>query len=125
MNKERPVLQDLIKENMSTVELFQNQTLRPVIKMQHDLLVSAFKNYIAKRKIDFSSLTAQKQRSKTKAVFVKDINYKNLTLGMIIGAFSADEFAHYGANPSEYNKRVIQIVVQRMQDSLAEVLQEK
>jgi hypothetical protein len=122
MNKERPVLQDLIKENMSAVELFQNQTLRPVIKMQHDLLVSAFKNYIAKRKIDFLSLTAQKQRSKTKAVFVKDINYKNLTLGMIIGAFSADEFSYYGANPSEYNKRIIQIVVQRMQDSLAEVL---
>lgn len=122
MNKERPVLQDLIKENMSAVELFQNQTLRPIIKMQHDLLISAFKNYIAKRKIDFLSLTAQKQRSKTKAIFVKDINYKNLTLGMIIGSFSADEFAHYSTTPSEYNKRIIQIVIQRMQDSLAEIV---
>jgi hypothetical protein len=122
MNKERPILQDLIKENMSAVELFQNQTLRPIIKMQHDLLISAFKNYIAKRKIDFLSLTAQKQRSKTKAIFVKDINYKNLTLGMIIGSFSADEFAHYSTTPSEYNKRIIQIVIQRMQDSLAEIM---
>jgi hypothetical protein len=122
MNKERPILQDLIKENMSAVELFQNQTLRPIIKMQHDLLISAFKNYIAKRKIDFLSLTAQKQRSKTKAIFVKDINYKNLTLGMIIGSFSADEFAHYSTTPSEYNKRIIQIVIQRMQDSLAEIV---
>ncbi|EAR12171.1 glyoxalase family protein [Polaribacter irgensii 23-P] len=122
MNKERPILQDLIKENMSAVELFQNQTLRPIIKMQHDLLISAFKNYIAKRKIDFLSLTAQKQRSKTKAIFVKDINYKNLTLGMIIGSFSADEFAHYSTTSSEYNKRIIQIVIQRMQDSLAEIV---
>jgi len=117
MNKERPVLQDLIKENMSALELFQNQTLRPVIKMQHGLLISAFKNYIAKRKMDLSTLTVQKQRSKTKA-----INYKNLTLGMIIGAFTADEFAHYSTNPSEYNKRIIQIVIQRMQDSLTAVL---
>ncbi len=46
MNKERPVLQDLIKDNMSVIELFQNQTLRPVIKMQHDLLIASFKNYI-------------------------------------------------------------------------------
>ncbi|MEJ6673915.1 MAG: glyoxalase [Polaribacter sp.] len=122
MNKERPVLQDLIKENMSALELFQNQTLRPVIKMQHGLLISAFKNYIAKRKMDLSTLTVQKQRSKTKAIFVKDINYKNLTLGMIIGAFTADEFAHYSTNPSEYNKRIIQIVIQRMQDSLTAVL---
>jgi hypothetical protein len=121
MNKERPVLQDIIKDNMSSVELFQNESLRPVIKMQHDLLISAFKNYIAKRKIDLASLTIQKQRSKTKAIFVKDINYKNLTLGMIIGAFSAEEFDHYIDNSSEYNKRIIQIIIQRMQDSLAEV----
>lgn len=122
MNKERPVLEDLIKDNMSALELFQNQTLRPVIKMQHDLLIASFNTYKAKRKIDFSSLTDQKKRSKTKAVFVKDINYKNLTLGFIIGAFSLEEFAYYSLNASELNKRIIQIVIQRVQDSLSEII---
>ncbi|WP_392347460.1 glyoxalase [uncultured Polaribacter sp.] len=122
MNKERPVLEDLIKDNMSVLELFQNQTLRPVIKMQHDLLIASFNAYKAKRKIDFSSLTDQKKRSKTKAVFVKDINYKNLNLGFIIGAFSIEEFAYYSLNASELNKRIIQIVIQRVQDSLTEII---
>ena len=122
MNKERPVLEDLIKDNMSALELFQNQTLRPVIKMQHDLLIASFNTYKAKRKIDFSSLTDQKKRSKTKAVFVNDINYKNLTLGFIIGAFSLEEFAYYSLNASELNKRIIQIVIQRVQDSLTEII---
>jgi len=122
MNKERPVLEDLIKDNMSALELFQNQTLRPVIKMQHDLLIASFNTYKAKRKIDFSSLTDQKKRSKTKAVFVKYINYKNLTLGFIIGAFSLEEFAYYSLNTSELNKRIIQIVIQRVQDSLSEII---
>ena len=122
MNKERPVLEDLIKDNMSALELFQNQTLRPVIKMQHDLLIASFNTYKAKRKIDFSSLTDQKKRSKSKAVFVKDINYKNLTLGFIIGAFSLEEFAYYSLNTSELNKRIIQIVIQRVQDSLPEIV---
>ena len=122
MNKERPVLEDLIKDNMSALELFQNQTLRPVIKMQHDLLIASFNAYKAKRKIDFSSLTDQKKRSKTKAVFVKDINYKNLMLGFIIGAFSLEEFAYYSLNASELNKRIIQIVIQRVQDSLTEII---
>ena len=122
MNKERPVLEDLIKDNMSALELFQNQTLRPVIKMQHDLLIASFNTYKAKRKIDFSSLTDQKKRSKTKAVFVKDINYKNLMLGFIIGAFSLEEFAYYSLNASELNKRIIQIVIQRVQDSLSEII---
>ena len=122
MNKERPVLEDLIKDNMSALELFQNQTLRPVIKMQHDLLIASFNTYKAKRKIDFSSLTDQKKRSKTKSVFVKDINHKNLTLGFIIGAFSLEEFAYYSLNASELNKRIIQIVIQRVQDSLPEII---
>ena len=77
MNKERPVLENLIKEHMSAIELFQNQTLRPVIKMQHDLLIASFSNYIQKRKLDFSSLTDSKKRTKIRAVFVKDIHYKN------------------------------------------------
>lgn len=53
MNKERPVLEDLIKDNMSALELFQNKTLRPVIKMQHDLLIASFNTYKAKGKLIF------------------------------------------------------------------------
>ena len=102
--------------------MLQKQTLRLVIKIQHDLLIASFNTYKAKRKIDFSSLTDQKKRSKTKAVFVKDINYKNLTLGFIIGAFSLEEFAYYSLNASELNKRIIQIVIQRVQDSLTEII---
>jgi predicted histidine transporter YuiF (NhaC family) len=122
MNRERPIIEDLIKENMSALELFQNQTLRPVIKMQHTLLIAAFNSYKLKRKIDFSSLTAQKKRSKIKAVFVKDINHKNQTIGIIVGAFSLEEYAYYSLNASELNKRIIQIVIQRIQDSLAEIV---
>ncbi|MFT5257359.1 MAG: putative histidine transporter YuiF (NhaC family) [Polaribacter sp.] len=122
MNRERPVIEDLIKENMSALELFQNQTLRPVIKMQHTLLIAAFNSYKLKRKIDFSSLTEQKKRSKIKAVFIKDINHKNQTIGIIVGAFSLEEYAYYSLNASELNKRIIQIVIQRTQDSLAEIV---
>ena len=122
MNKERPVLQNLIKDNMSAIELFQNQTLRPIIKMQHNLLIASFKNYIQIRKIDFSSLTVQKKRSKISTVFVKDINYKNRILGVIIGHFTMDEFQYYCLNSSELNKRILKIVAQRVQDSLVEDL---
>jgi len=122
MNKERPVLENLIKEHMSAIELFQNQTLRPVIKMQHDLLIASFSNYIQKRKLDFSSLTDSKKRSKISAVFVKDIHYKNFTLGSIIGHISLEEYQYYCFNSSELNKRILKIVAQRVQDSLEQVL---
>ncbi len=122
MNKERPILENLVKDNMSAIELFQNQTLRPIIKMQHELLIASFNNYLQQRKIDFLSLTSQKKRSKIRAVFVKDIPYKKFTLGIIIGHFSTEEYQYYCFNSSELNKRIIQIVVQRIQDSLEQVL---
>ena len=122
MNKERPVLENLIKEHMSAIELFQNQTLRPVIKMQHDLLIASFSNYIQKRNIDFSSLTDSKKRSKISAVFGKDIHYKNFILGIVVGHFSTEEYQYYRFNSSELNKRILQIVVQRVQDSLEQII---
>ena len=122
MNKERPVLENLIKEHMSAIELFQNQTLRPVIKMQHDLLIASFSNYIQKRKLDFSSLTDSKKRSKISAVFGKDIHYKNFILGIVVGHFSTEEYQYYRFNSSELNKRILQIVVQRVQDSLEQII---
>lgn len=107
---------------MSAIELFQNQTLRPIIKMQHNLLIGSFKNYIQIRKIDFLSLTVQKKRSKIGAVYLKDINYKNRILGLIMGHFTMAEFQYYCLNSSELNKRILKIVAQRVQDSLVEDL---
>jgi hypothetical protein len=122
MNKERPILENLVKDNMSAIELFQNQTLRPIIKMQHELLIASFNNYLQQRKIDFLSFTSQKKRSKIKAVFVKDITYKKFTLGLIIGHFSIEEYQYYCFNSSELNKRILQIIVQRIQDSLEQII---
>lgn len=121
MNKIRPVLENLLKENMSEAEVFQNKTLRPVIKMQHSLLIVSFKNYLLKRKIDFTLLTDQKKRGRIKGVFTKDINYKNFTIGVIVGSFSLEEFEFYKLNSSEINRRILQIITQRVQDSMLEL----
>ena len=52
-DKLRPVLKNLINSNTSDLERFQNEVLRPIIKMQNNLLVAFFNNYIRNRKIEF------------------------------------------------------------------------
>ena len=42
------ILSARIYPNMSTDEYFQNKVLRPVIKLQNELLLEVFKNYIKK-----------------------------------------------------------------------------
>lgn len=120
MNKERPELGNLVNKNTTEVEKFQNEVLRPIIKMQHHLLISFFENYIKKRKIDFTSLSEEKKKNKIKSIFDKDINFKNLILGLIAGHFSVDEYLYYTQNSSEFNKRVLQIIIQRLQNSISD-----
>ena len=119
--KERPILPDLVNSGTSELEKFQNEVMRPIIKMQHNLLIESFKNYLQKRKIDFQTLSEQKKRSRVSSIFKTDNNYKNITLGLIIGHFSLEEFTFCIANSTEINKRILQIISQRIKDSIAEI----
>jgi len=119
--KERPILLDLVNEGTSEMEKFQNEVIRPIIKMQHNLLISFFKNYLQKRKVDFSVFPEKKKRSKISSVFKTDNNYKNITLGFVLGQFSMDEYKFYADYSSEINKRILQIIQQRIKDSISEL----
>lgn len=121
MNKERPELVHLVNKDTTDVEKFQNEVLRPIIKMQHDLLIVFFENYLQKRKIDFKALSEERKKIKIKSIFEKDIHVKNLILGIVIGYFSVDEYLFYSQSSAEFNKRILQIIIQRLQDSLLEI----
>jgi hypothetical protein len=122
MTKERPILPGLINDGTTVIEQFQNTTLRPLIKMQHALLIASFSAYLKKRKIDFVALSEQKKRSKVSSIFKTDSNHKNITLGFIIGHFSTNEFEFYINNTSEVNKRILQIISQRIKDSILDIV---
>ena len=117
-NKLRPVLKTLINSNTSDLERFQNEVLRPIIKMQNNLLVALFKNYIRNRKIEFNKLKAEVQENKINSILTKDINFKNILIGSIIGHLNKNEIEIYLKSKSELNKRIIQMVKQRLQDNL-------
>jgi hypothetical protein len=103
---------------MSDFELFQNKTIRPIIKMQHELLIVFLEKYLQKRKIDLSILSIEKKKLKIKSILEKDIQFRNMILGSILGHFSLEEYQSYSTTASEMNKRIIQITIQRFQDSL-------
>jgi len=107
-----------ITENMSDDERFQNETLRPVIKLQNELLLFAFQNYIVKRKNVFYELTSQKRRDYISSSIQKDIKFRNSLEGIIIGQFTVEEYKSYIKISSELNKRMLSMVIKRIQDQI-------
>ncbi|QHI35194.1 hypothetical protein IMCC3317_05400 [Kordia antarctica] len=115
--KARPQLsQKLISENMSTDERFQNATLRPVIKLQSPLLIAAFRNYIKKHKSVFHGLSLEKRLLYIENAIQKDMKFRNSVKGMIIGQFTLEEYHLYIENSSSLNKRMMNIVTERLKD---------
>ena len=103
-----------IYDGMSADEEFQNKTLRPIIKMQHSLLIAVFKNYIAKRKNVFFELSLEKQLDYIEHAIQKDLKFRNSLKGMIIGQFTVEEYEIYITNSSALNKRMMTIVKERL-----------
>ncbi|MGB0982018.1 MAG: glyoxalase [Winogradskyella sp.] len=111
----RPEISALkINETMSADELFQNKTLRPIIKLQHNLLIAVFKNYIALRKNVFYNLTLEKQLAYIDNAITKDIKFRNSVKGLIMGQFTVEEYARYTTNASAINKRIMSIIKERL-----------
>jgi len=107
-----------IYKSMSNDEAFQNKTLRPIIKMQNDLFIAVFKNYISKRKNVFYELTLQKQMAYIVNAIHKDMKFRNSLKGMVIGQFTIEEYELYIINSSALNKRMMNIVKERLLSSI-------
>ena len=120
---ERPILSNLIKEGTLDIEKFQNEVIRPIIKMQHSLLIALFQDYIKQRKIDFINLKKEKQVERINTILTKDTNFKSIILGGVIGHFSLNELNFFFQNSSEFKKRIIQIVKHRLQDNQQVILE--
>ena len=119
MDKVRPNLPSSLTEGeLKEEELFQNMVLRPVIKMQHDLLILRVKSYFSSKKVVFHLMDTSKRTTAIESAFQNDLALKKEIQGMIIGQLTQDEFKLYLNWERSVNKRIVQMVRNRMLDSL-------
>ncbi len=108
----------IITQQSSLEEAFQNRTLRPILKLQNDLFIQVFINYAVKQKNVFFSLTPEKKMSYIDNVIHKDIKFRNSLKGMVIAFFTLDEYAEYIQNSSNLNKRMMNMLIERLKSQL-------
>ena len=116
--KIRPVLNLKKSSQITDEESFQNDTLRPIIKLQSPILIETYRNYIIKHKNVFYELSNEKKLDYIENSINKNQKFRNLLKGMIIGLFTIEEYHTYKKNSSSLNKRMMNIILKRLQDNL-------
>ena len=113
----RPKL-DLKNINTKPIEKFQNETLRPILKLQHDLTQFILINHQNYESIRNSNPEEKQFQEALKKFIQSNTEFKNQLIGAVIGQFMNSELEFYFVQRKEINKRIIQIQINRYCDSL-------
>lgn len=108
----------VVDDNSSKGERFQNIVLRPILKLQNDLLVEMCQNYLKKNKVDFSSLSIEKKTLAIENALQKDVKFRNSVKGIVIGFFTIDEYKQYVEESSLLNKRMMTMIIERLKSQI-------
>ncbi|WP_447637041.1 glyoxalase [Flavobacterium microcysteis] len=107
-----------VTNESSSDEIFQNQVIRPILKLQNDLFIDVFRNYISKYKNDFYSYSVEKKLAYIENSIQKDIKFRNSLKGIVIGLFTIHEYNEYIKNSSSLNKRMMNILIERLKNQV-------
>lgn len=118
-------LRELRGETLGTVsaqsspdEIFQNQTIRPILKLQNDLFIAVFINYVNKNKADFYSYSVEKKLQTIENSIQKDIKFRNSLKGIVMALFTIEEYEIYIQNSSSLNKRMMNLLIERLKSQV-------
>ena len=111
----RPIIKNIsVTWNQTKEENFQNIVLRPILKLQHDLLLLFFESHTLKKKVVFTDLSTLQKQALVDDIFKKDSQYKIELRGLIIGHFTTEEYKTYQKMTVEVNKRILSMAKERL-----------
>ena len=115
----RPDLgQARMHDQMSSQEFFQNNTLRPILKLQNDLILALFRHYVEKHKGVFYELSPERKLDYIESAIHKDMKFRNILKGLVLGQFTLEEYRAYSADSSAINKRILSMIKERLKSQV-------
>ena len=93
---------DYSKElNSSKIELFQNNTLRPILKHLNSQINHIVIFQCCKLIPDFKEINETDQKNHIESLLTKNIYLKNILLGCVLGLLDEDELKEYRNSAQE------------------------
>ncbi len=111
----RPVVPTETSDAADTVGAFLHATLRPALKLQNDLLLAVVADYVRDHHI---TLRPTDQHHQISELLGRNTKLRYTVVGLISGAFTADEYAFYRQHRPELNRRLLEMALRRVLDQL-------
>ena len=115
----RPVLNTDATDAADTVGAFLHATLRPVLKLQNDLLLALVADFVRDHHI---TLRPTDQHHQLTELLGRNTKLRYTVVGLITGQFTAEEYAFYRPQRAELNRRLLEMAVRRVLDQAAAVV---
>jgi len=100
-------------------QLFQDKTLRPILKFQNEVVLTIYKEYIISTKFNFKNLSEEQINFKIEQSIKQNQALKALLKGIVIALFTMEELMFWLKNKEEINKRIIQLIIKRIQSQIS------
>lgn len=111
----RPEIPSIKKtEYASFEEQFQNEVLRPIIKLQHELILSCFAHVLERNKIQIHELDLTQKTRILQKLFKTDLHLKSELRGLVVGLFTLAEYNAYLSHSSALNRRIYTMIQERV-----------
>lgn len=99
---------------VSPTERFLHATLRPVLKLQNDVLLALVARYVAARVPGFARFAPDDRDARLRALLRSDSRLKQTLLGVVYGALTADELAVALHHDAEVRRRTVALLAERV-----------
>ena len=114
----RPVVPIETTDAADTVGNFLHATLRPVLKLQNDLLLAVVTDFVRDHHIVLRPTDQQHQLTE---LLGRNTKLRHTVVGLITGIFTTEEYAFYRLHRAELNRRLLEMALRRVLDQAATV----
>lgn len=103
---------------VSTAEQFQNQTIRPILKLLDGSIQTLWQHHWPKRKTPFDRFSSQEKIAYIERAVREDTRLRLTLIGMVLGQFTPGEWESYINEESEITRRITSLISQRLQSKV-------
>ena len=102
-----------------TVGAFLHATLRPVLKLQNDLLLAVVADFVRDHHIVLRPTDQQHQLTE---LLGRNTKLRYTVVGLVTGLFTAPEYAYYRQHRPELNRRLLELAQRRVLDQAEKIV---